>query len=253
MRITHLDITDVTLFSAGDYLTKIRSLDFDWEVLTQPGRTASQRHQEAVPTKKKLEFSGEELITVTGVRQTGLNITLFTLGANALLGRLRQGNLRVTTDVDEGSGGADEWEFPYANGTTIEATGDLQIADTAELAALIATAGTSAIKVAAQFQFGGASFAQPMLLRMVTHGSKEGENQTEKVTLSGRGTPTTATGHSILASIVLGTAEVDWAANTGANSYSGTGIFQQADFSFGNNAIQTCSFRIANCGAPTLE
>lgn len=253
-RKTHLDVADVTLFSAGDYLGLFKTLDLNLDPTTENGRTVSQRYELTEVTKKKGTFSIQELITNT-TRQTGLNITIFSVGGTSYLGTLRTGQLEITTESADGSGGADEWEYPYAGGTSYRVTGELQIASTANFATLMASAGVSGLNLAVSLAFGGLVFQAPMKLSAVGHSiNVDNVIQTQNITLMGRGTPTSVSGGTgILARIATGTAVVAYSINTGANQYAGDALITKSTFGFGNGQILTANHEFAMQGAPTVS
>jgi len=229
-----------------------KSLDFNWEVVTAQGRAVAQRHQLEIPAKKKMDFSIDELLTASSIRQTGLNITVFTVGGTAYLGRLRSGSIKFTTETDEGSGAADLWQFPFAVGTNYEVSGEIQIASSASFSQLIAAAGTAGLLVTVNISLAGSVFAAPMTLTTSGHKIMVGKVQYESITLKNRGLPTTVTGNPVLASIGLGTSVVTYNAATGGLTASGSALITDTNISFGDGVITSASHTFANQGTPTV-
>jgi hypothetical protein len=253
-RKTHLDVSAWTL-DGNSFLGLFKNASIDLEAITQPGRAVSQRHQLAIPVKKKMAFSIEELITSTGgsaIRQSNLNVTVFTVGGTSHLATLDSGTLKVMTDTKDGSADADEWEYAYALGTDYEITAELFVATAAQLMSTIAAAGVSGLLVAVALTLGGTAFAAPMTLTADSHTTGEGDFQKVKITLKGRGTPTTATGNTLLVSILTGTAALAYSMNTGANTYAGNAIIKDTTINWANSQLITASHSFEGCDAPTI-
>ncbi|RYG36112.1 hypothetical protein EON81_10735 [bacterium] len=254
MRKGHLDVTLAT-FGAQVLLGKFRALTIDGEVQTEDGRAVTQRHQLDIPVGgRTFKFMVEELITSEGagaIRQSGLNVTVFTIAGSLLLGRFKSGSLKVTTVTDDGAGGADEWQYPTAQGTDYSVDGEFQIADTALFNSLMLASGISGLLTTAAISVGGIAFAAPMTLKTSGQGVRTKEIQTERATLTGRGTPTTATGNTFLTSILLGSASVAYSVNSGAGSYYGDALITDSTLNFAGKQLVSASHTFQAYGQPS--
>ena len=254
-RKTHLDVSAWTV-GGTDFIGLFKNASVDIEAMTQEGRAVSQRYGLAIPVKKNVSFSFDELITSSGggaIRQSNLNITVFSIGGTSYLGTLDSGSLKITTVCKDGSADPDEWEFNYAMGTEYEVEAELFVATSATLLTAIAAAGITGLLVAVSISLGGSVVALPMTLTKGSHTTGEGEFQKQKVSLKGRGAPTTATGNPLVVSILTGTASIAYSLNTGANTYAGDAIVKESGFTWANSQLITASHAFAGSGAPTVS
>ncbi len=250
-RKTHLDVSAYSI-GAVDYLGLFKATSFDISPTIVEGKAVSQRHNRGVLAKRKFTFTTDELLTATGLRQTALNLTVFSVGGTSYLGEVKSGSLKISTTVKDGSGAADEWESPVAVGTAYEIQGKLQIASTAEFMVIAGGTGTG-LSVATSLALGGSTFTAPMILSKSTHTIDVDDIQGQDITLTSRGLPTVATGNSVLASIALGTSLLAFDATTGAAEYAGNAIVSEVNIQFSDGQIISASHSFACIGAPTIS
>lgn len=249
-RLTHLDVSAYSI-GGTSYLGNFKATTFDIDPTVVEGKAVSQRHDRGVVTKRKLTFKTDELLTATSVRKTNLDVTVFTVGGTGYLGRLKSGSIKVTSTTKDGSGIADEWESPVCVATGYEISGTFQIASTADFMALAggARAGLNAV---VSVSLGGTTFTAPMVLSKASHKIDVDDLQIEDVTFTAGGLPTAASGNAVLASVALGTAEMAFAATTGAIGYAGTAIATETNLQFADGQILSASHSFACEGAPTI-
>jgi hypothetical protein len=261
MALTHLDVSLLTLNDgvANQYLGKFRGLSQDFAATMADGRAVASRYGKSVSVKRGFTFSIEELITLSSVRQSNLNITLFTLGGVAMLGRLRGGSLNVTTETDEASGAADLWMYPVATGTTFELTGDLRVDSNPVLTQVLGSGVAADQEFSAQIAVGGNAATLPVVLRSSSHKSDVGKVQIESVTMEGAGDPTgvSSTTSPIFVDILAGTALIAYTAKTTTGgttqaTVAGNALITSTRLTFNDAGLLTASHTFTNVGTPTI-
>lgn len=248
------DALDVSVFTIGgtSFLGDTKTYNFDIETVTDDCRVAEDRYHSAIPVKKRLTFDIERILHVTAVCQSNLNVTVYSVGGSSYLGELDSGSVSFTSDVEDGSGVADIWEFPNVLGTDIEIQADHFVTTQAALFHLAGANNVSAIQVAVILTLGGVTVNCPMTMSAASHKIEAGQVQMQGVTFKLRGTPTAVTGDDIIAEIATGDAYVAWAINTAAGQYSGNAIITQTSLDFANSQLITMKHTLANQGAPSV-
>lgn len=251
-RATHLNVSAFTL-GANDYLGLFRSATISDEVETPDGTAVSQRWGIVVPAKRRRTITLEELITDSNLRQTGLDVSVWTVGSTALVGRLRSGTVGITTQTEDGSGVSDQWEFPVPTGTTFELSSELLVTTNPAVMELIRNTGISQLLVNVVVNVGGGVSATfPCTISRGELRLQQGQIQIENIVFANRGQPTAVGSHPIFASILTGTAAFTYSATTASSvTTSGDCIVTQTNISFGNGQISTASHTLAGQGAPS--
>ena len=154
---------------------------------------------------------------------TNLDITVFSLGG-AYIGTIRGGTIEVTTVNKEGSGIAQFVKFPAATRTKVQVTAKKLVSGDVTFMSTMLGSTVASMDVAVTITWGsgigGGSFTMPMTMKADKHGIDREELQMEDVTLTGKGTATGPNDNSLLGNILLGTAQVSLAVDTGAGQYN---------------------------------
>jgi hypothetical protein len=216
------------------------------------GRGIAERYSDKVTGKSFARFSGSLFRTATGVRQTMLDMTVFSLGANVLFGRCRSGSLDITTVVDPCEGGGDQFESLAPVGTEYVVNGELQVSTTASLVTLMKGAIASR-KLSLVIASTGFGCTLPMKLNNAVHGLQSAKVQTENFTCSSvQGTPSGVTGDPVLVSLITGTALGAVSINAGGNTHTfASATVTQGSMRWNSGAIIMDNFSIQCQGAPT--
>lgn len=245
---------NVALFTVGgtSFLGDTKTWDFSIDVSDDDCRVAEDRYHASVPTKKALTFSIERIPHVTGVCQSNLNISVWSIGGNSYLGELESGSISITTDTQDGSGVADIWQFPNSVGTDLEIQTNQFITTNSALFQLAAQNNISGIQVALIITLGGTSITVNGTMTAASHRIEAGQLQMTGVTFKLRGTPTAATGDAIVLEILTGDSFVAWEIDTGAGAYSGDAIITQTTINFNQAQLLSMQHTLANQGAPAI-
>ena len=157
----------------------------------------------------------------SGVPSTNLDVSLWTYGSTAYLGRLRSGAINVTTTTKEASGIAMARKSPQSVRTTYEVTADFMVVSYPEItSSIIVDGATITFDATVQITVGGVAFSAPMTVKSTKFAIDRGELQMENVTMSSKGTPTGPTDGSLLALILTGTALISISIDTSGKTIS---------------------------------
>jgi hypothetical protein len=118
---------------------------------------------------------------------TGLSVTLFTIGGQALVGALEEATYEITNLDEDGSGVNEASEEPELVGRQRRITGTAMV-DT--VAALITIAESSNPTVAFSFNSGGMLYSGTLLVTTVGHQVRRKSLQKQQFTMKVYGTPT---------------------------------------------------------------
>lgn len=251
-RKTHQQAGIITIGSV--YTNTFRTLRVNYDDNTESGRSIAETYEEAVTTKSKMTFGGSLFRTVAGVRQTMLTMTLWTLGATVLLGRMRSGSIEGTTTLDEGSPGKDQWEYPFAMATDVTIKSMLQIESTAAMAAIMAGAPAGRLATL-HIAMGGFAGDIPVNLTNCIHEVDAQKIQTEDITFKLKGTisPVGMSGDPVIVNALTGSASGAFSLDTGAKIYSAADGFVTTNFgmSFGSGQIIEDNFEFQAVGITT--
>jgi hypothetical protein len=151
---------------------------------------------------------------------TNLDVSLWTIGGTAFLGLLRSGSLEITTATKEGSGVSAAYKYPVAVGTKVQLTSQVEVGTYSGWMNTLLTGVATAFDVTASATIGGEAFSMPMTMKSGKHTVDREEIQQVEMVLTGKGTPTGPTGNSLIGNILLGSAQVALAIDTGGGSYS---------------------------------
>ena len=251
-RKTHLDVTSVTLISTDDYLGTFEALDVKFDPTQVNAKGVYSRYQKPEITKKKATFSIENMLTASGTRKSALDMSVFTVGGTDYLGALQSLDLNISTVAPDGSGVADVWEYPYAVGTEIDGSFEIQIASAAALTALLGANDITSPNVTIAATFAGAAFSVASQLASAGHSIKVDGIQTERISFKPRGTPSIS-GNTILALILTGTAQTTTAnLATGAKTYSGTCLLVKSEIKIAKGQLIKDRHEFQWQGTPTL-
>lgn len=249
-----LTALDVSVFQIGgvSFLGDTKSWDFNIPVDDDDCRVASDRYHASIPVKKELTFNIERIPHVSTVCQSGLNISVYTVGGNSFLAQLESGSMSITTDVVDGSGIADIWKFMNSVGTDVEIQTNHFVTSNAALFQLAAANNISAIQVDVVITIPDVcEITLPMTMTAASHKIAAGELQMQNVTFKLRGEPTSVDGDSVLIEILTGDAYVSWNITTDGGIYSGNAIISQTDLQFNNAALLSMSHTLTNQGQPS--
>jgi hypothetical protein len=245
---------DVAVFTLGgtSFLGDTKSWDFQVDVTDDDCRVATDRYHVSVPVKKKLEFTIERIPHVTGVCQSNLSISVYTVGGTSYIGSLESGSISITTDTEDGSGAADLWEFPNTTGTDVEVQTNNFVTSNADLFQLAMANNITAIQVDVVLNLGAVTVSLPMTMTSASHRIEEGQLQMQNVTFKLQGEPNSASGDAVVLEILTGDAYVSWVCDTDAGEYSGNAIITQTSLNFNQAQLQSAQHTLANQGAPSF-
>lgn len=150
---------------------------------------------------------------------TNTDITLWDIGGTAYLSSFRSGTIDVTTVYKEGSSAASAYKYPVAVRTKIQVATKKLVISNAAITALM-MGGIAGMDVASAITFGGEAFTAPMTLKSSKHTTDREETQFEDVIMTSKGAATGPSDSSLLGNILLGTAQVALAYDTGGGQYN---------------------------------
>jgi hypothetical protein len=248
------DALDVSIFTVGgvSFLGDTKTWDFAARITDDDCRVASDRYHSSQPVKKALEFTIERIPHVTGICQSNLHVSVYSVGGTSFLGELESGTININSDVEDGSGIADIWEFPNVLGTDFELQTNHFITSNADLFQAAIANNISEIQVTVIITLGPVSVTLPMTMTAANHRIEAGQIQMQNVTFKSQGEPDAASGDAITLEILTGDAFVAWAIDTDAGAYSGNAIITQTTINFNNAQLQTMEHTLANQGAPSF-
>lgn len=259
MALTHLDVALATLNngSAVSMLGKFKAMGLSPEIVTADGRAVSQRYGNEVETKRRMAFTIDELITSgSNVRQTNLQISVFSIGGEDILFRLRGGSLSVDTVTDEVSGVADLFESEVAVATNFQIDSNYRVDLNPAFMQTILDGASADLKVTALVNLGGVQATLPCLLKTGSLSIDSSKAQMENVTLANAGTPSSVSGNPLLVSILTGTGAFGYSfqtsSGTGGAAVSGNALLKSTRISFDNAAIIGASHSFVGLGQPTV-
>lgn len=251
LRKNFLDISTWAI-GGSSFLGVIQSGNFDIEVLTDDCQTISDRYHTAIPVKKRLTWNATKIPHVAGVCQSNLNVTVFSVDGTDFLGELESGSITISTDVTDGAGIADIYEFPNAQSTDVEVSTNLFTTSNHDIFQAAGANNITAVQVDVVVTVGGTSVTLPMTMTAASITLNTGEIQMQNVTFKLRGEPTSATGDALVLDILTGDAYVSWAVDTDAGAYSGNAIITGTSIQFNNSALVSMSHTFANQGNPGI-
>lgn len=251
---TRKSALDVSLFTLGgvDFLGSTKSWDFQVDVTDDDCRVAIDRYHTSKPVKKKLEFPIERIPHVDDVCQSNLNISVYTVGGGNFLGELESGSISITTDVEDGSGIANLWEWPNSLGTDLQLQANHFVTTNADLFQELLANNITDIQVEVVVNLGPVAITFPGTMTSGNHSIQEGQIQMQNVTFKLRGEPDAATGDALVLEILTGDAYVSWVCNTDAGEYSGNAIITSTTITFNGSQLQSMEHTLANQGAPSF-
>lgn len=249
-----LTALDVSVFQLGgvSFLGDTKSWDFNIPVDDDDCRVAEDRYHASIPVKKALEFSIERIPHVSTICQSGLNISVYTVGGTSFLAQLESGSLTVTTDVVDGSGVADIWKWPNSVGTDVEIQTNHFVTTNAALFQLAAANNITSIQVEVVITIPDVcEITLPMTMTAAGHKIESGQLQMQNCTFKLRGEPSSVDGDPMLIEILTGDAYLSWNITTDGGIYSGNAIITQTALNFNNAALLSMTHALANQGAPS--
>lgn len=134
--ITHTHV-DYIRINNIDYKLQTGNLKINTEDTTQDGRGFTQTAARAVTVKRANSINIEGMLTLgtPGVRQTALNVsvfgTIFPAANLNLLGLFKSGDISISTEVSEDSGGGDLEQCENPMATNVVVTGSFRVVDNA--------------------------------------------------------------------------------------------------------------------------
>jgi hypothetical protein len=251
---------DIVLFevpgSGTSYLLQAPDTTFEAENVLDNGKSMADRWDLEEVVRRGSRISGSVLIDVTGVRQTNLNLSTFTIGGTALVADVRSARVTGNTTIKEGAGARDAFKQPHAVGTSLRIAADLLINEGAGLqnADLVKRVGAGTLadqKLAYSIVAGGVSIAGNGILESAEHVLETEELQVYRMSMNGRGEPTVS-GHPFLVSLLTGTSATSFAYDSGGNNYSGTLVFSSVDLDIPNEGLLRCNFIGEVFDTPTI-
>lgn len=248
-RKTSLNVSAFSL-DGTSMLGLFQALDFEIEPTLQDGRGGADAYAFNQMTKRRSRHTFEILQDGSGQRTTNLDVTLFTVGATAMLGQLKSGSLRVTNNHGDGSGLADYDEYPNAFDSVLEIQGQFLIPSADSAIALMGDANSDTLSdrnKTVSVTVGGIAYVAPMILGAVKHSVKRSDFQMLDITLTSRGSATGPTGSNLYVTAITGDALITVAATTGAGAYGGTGIISSLDVTLQDGQI------VSNSGTVDLQ
>lgn len=117
-------------------------------------------------------------------RLTGVNVSVFTLGGNALVGELTNATMEMNVATAESKGVADWWNDPQAVGAALRITGELQASGTI---ALMGTAATTNPVVSFTATTSARTYTGTAVISSIAHRVEREGLQTYNVTLDSKG------------------------------------------------------------------
>ena len=157
---------------------------------------------------------------------TNLDISLWELGGTNYLGSVRSGKLEVSAVMREASGIAAAYKSPSAVRTKVRLTTQNLVLTNAAFLGTLISGGVTSFDVAAAVTWGSTAFVMPMTIKSSKHTIEREEMQFEEVVCTGKGAPTGPSDNSLLGNMLLGTAQVGLAIDTGGGQYNtGSGMW----------------------------
>lgn len=233
-----------------------QALSFDIEPTLQDGRGGASAYEFNQMTKRRARHTFEILQDGSGQRTTNLDVTLFTVGATAMLGQLKSGSIRLTNNHGDGSGLADYDEYPNAFDSSLEIDGMFLIPSVDSAIALMGDANSDTLSnrnKTVSVTVGGVAYVAPMIIGTASHSSRRSDFQMLNITLRSRGSATGPAAADLYTSAVTGDALITVAATSGAGAYGGTGIISSLDVRLEDGQIVSNSGTIDIQGKWTIS
>ena len=225
----------------NDLLARLRTADLAFDNEQAEGKGARDRYDYAMNVKQGQKLDFTVFKDATGKPGTNLNVTVWTIGGTDFLTSCRGGNLSVTTKTDEGSYIAEFNKVPVAVGTGCEISIETMQFTNAALARTMAAGTVASFDVTVVITYAGETFNAPMTLKGTVVKVDREKITMQNATLTLKGTPTAPNTTTLLGAILLGTAAVGLAYDTGGDAwYTGEGqycLITKLDIRFADAAI----------------
>lgn len=258
LALTNLDITTLSI-GGNSYLRNAEGVSFDFAFMLDDAHGIAMRHKHRVATKQRNTFSVPMFRFTGGRPRTNLDVSLFDFGTAELLGDLKSGSIRVTTDIEDGSGDNDRYTFPNAVGTDVEVSGSLLARGGAELAILdaIGDGALTSLEVTMAVTIGSVAFAMPMVVSRASLSKQRTAIQKWDITMepqavasSSYGITQDMAGVPLMQSILSGSAFAAFSVITaGGLTLSGNAILTSGECSWNDQAVVRDSFDFEVQGA----
>lgn len=250
-RKTSLDTASLTI-GGTDYKALCTGYQFGVDDDQVKRKSVVDRYGKNCTVKQGGNFRISLFSENAGACQTNLDVTVFTVGGTALIGRMKSGRLSASTLRTEGAGLSSRWKFPNSVGTEYSVSGDLYISSTAPLMLLMDNASITALDVTVTMTIGVLSFECPMTLKGVVHVVEEGQIQMENCTLEMRGDPVTVSGRALFVDLMTGDSVVAFSIDTGAGTYTGDALITSGEISWSDGALIEDTYEFEVQGTPTI-
>lgn len=261
LALTNLDITALTI-GGNSYLRNAEGVSFDFNFPLDDAHGIAMRHKHRVATKRRNTFTVPMFRFTNSRPRTNLDISLFDFGTEELLGDLKSGSIRISTDVEDGSGIADEYTFPVPVGTTVEVSGSLLARGGAELPILdaVGDGALTDLEVVMAVTIDGVAFAMPMVVSSAALSKQRGAIQKFDITMEPQATMTSnygitqdMAGVALMQSLISGSAFAAFSVVTdGGLTLSGNAILLSGECTFNDQAVVRDSFEFEVQGALSI-
>jgi hypothetical protein len=262
LALTNLDITTLTI-GGTSYLRNAEGVSFDFGFPLDDAHGIAMRHKHRVATKRRNTFTVPMFRFTNSRPRTNLDVSLFDFGTEELIGDLKSGSIRISTDVEDGSALADGYTFPVPVGTNVEVSGSLLVRGGAELAILdaIGDGALTDLEVAMAVTIDGIAFAMPMVVSSAALSKQRGALQKYDITMEPQATMTSnygitqdMAGVALMQSIISGSAFVAFSVvTTDGLTLSGNAILLSGECTFDDQAVVRDSFEFEVQGALTVS
>ena len=244
---------DLTTYTLGgtSYLADFTNVSFKVGANVEEGKGGAQRHSDAVPVKRMFEARTEIMRTVTGARQTSLTMSVANIVAT-IVAKVRNVTINVNTTLQECSARADEFQTHQATGTKHTGSATLQILD-ADTTTLFDTLNGSlaGLTTTLSLTVGGVVLVLPILLTGAEVVVERDNLILVNVDFEQKGTPTTATGSTLLTSVLTGTSLFTIVCQIATvGTYTGNSVIESATFTMPEEGIVTEQYNFKGLGQP---
>lgn len=215
---------------------------------TEDGRGIADRYEYEIATKQSQSIDFTTMLSdATTGKQTGLSLSLWSIGGTDYLGLVQQGTIDISCPTSDRSGIATFVDYPVSLATQVTVTCDqLVLTSSAYLKALIDAADPT-FQAAVSITYGTETFTAPMMVKSSKVSLSRGKFTMEKATFSLRGTPTGPSDTTLMGLALIGSDEVAFSVDTGVGTYSSAS---------GGTAAQACITKLTttfNNGAITKQ
>lgn len=242
---------DLSAYTLGgtSYLGDFTNVSFKVGANVAEGKGGAQRHANAVPVKRMFEAKTEIMRTVTGARQTTLDLSVCSLVAD-IMAKVRNLTLNISTTLQECSARADQFETYQSTATKFTGSATLQILDADTTTILDTLNGSLAgLSTTLSVTIGGVVLVLPVTLTGAEITVERDNLILVAVDFEQRGTPTTCTGSTLLTSVMTGTTLITVVCTIATlGTYTGNTAIESATLTIPESGIVTEQYNFKGLG-----